>query len=67
MRFSGFYLFMESIKAIQAQNIYRVNPVTLFRERQPHNTNIFSNQNNFNLNRPVAQNETVANHLDLLA
>lgn len=59
---------MESIKAIQAQNIYRVNPVTLFGERQPQKqNNIFANTSGFNLNHPAAQSPTTANNLDLLA
>lgn len=57
---------MESIKAIQAQNIYKVNPVAFFGERQPQKeNNIFSS--GFNPNHPVAQNNTTANNLDILA
>ena len=59
---------MESIKAVQAQNIYRVNPVALFEERKPQkDNNIFAQVSGFNLNHPVAQNSTTANNLDLLA
>ena len=57
---------MESIKAIQAQNIYRVNPVNFFERRQPNN-NIFAQVSGFNLNHPSAQNEFNANKLDVLA
>ena len=60
---------MESIKAIQAQNIYRVNPNNLFenRNRQNRDTNIFARQSGFNLNHPQAQSPTLANSLDFLA
>lgn len=59
---------MESIKAIQAQNIYRVNPVTLFGERQSQKqNNIFANIPQFNLSHPAAQSQTTANNLDFLA
>lgn len=57
---------MENIRAIQAQNIYKVNPVAFFGERQPQKeNNIFSS--GFNPNHPVAQNNTTANNLDILA
>ena len=59
---------MESIKAIQAQNIYRVNPVTFFEQKKPQQkNNIFSQVSGFNLNHPSAQNAFTANNLDLLA
>lgn len=59
---------MESIKAIQAQNIYKVNPVAFFGERQTQKqNNIFANISGFNLNHPAAQNPTTANNLDFLA
>ena len=60
---------MESIRAIQAQNIYRVNPVNLFenRNRQNSEKNIFSQNFGFNLNHPQAQSPTNANALDILA
>ena len=59
---------MESIKAIQAQNIYKVNPVTFNpSQREPRENNIFAGISGFNLNYPAAQNETTANSLDLLA
>jgi hypothetical protein len=58
---------MESIKAIQAQNIYRVNPITLFRQPQQKDNNIFANVSGFSLNHPAAQDQFRANNLDLLA
>lgn len=59
---------MESIKAIQAQNIYRVNPITLTGQRQPQNeNNIFAKTSGFSLNHPAARNATTANNLDFLA
>jgi len=56
---------MESIKAVQAQNIYRVNPITLFAQRQKEN-NIFAQVSGFNLNHPNVKNQTTANNLDFL-
>lgn len=57
---------MESIKAIQANNIYRVNPVNLFENRK-QNTNLFS-QSEYNLNHPKTfGSATNGNHLDFLA
>lgn len=69
INFSGFILYMESIKAIQAQNLYRVNPINLFENRQQRNTqqNIFAYQSGFNLNHPAAQSPFRANNLDILA
>jgi len=59
---------MESIKAIQASNIYRVNPVALTGERSPQKeNNIFAKASDFNLNHPAARNATTANNLDFLA
>lgn len=59
---------MESIKAIQAQNIYKVNPVTLMGQRMPQKeNNIFAQASGFNLNHPAARSATTANNLDFLA
>lgn len=59
---------MESIRAIQAQNIYKVNPVNLFERReQKEKNNIFAQNFNFNLDHPQAKSPTLANSLDLLA
>ena len=55
---------MESIKAIQSQNIYRVNPINLFEKRKKKN-NIFAQ--NYNLFHPQAKSPTTANYLDILA
>lgn len=59
---------MESIRAIQAQNTYRVNPVALTGERpQQKENNIFAQTSGFNLFHPEARSATVANNLDFLA
>lgn len=57
---------MNSVKSIQPNNIYRVNPVNLFENRRQNN-NIFE-QSEYNLNHPkVFGSETQAGHLDFLA
>ena len=63
------------IDAIRQQQIYRVNPVSLYERRAQQNTieksNIFSNSNNsnYNLNHPAVAggNSNRASVLDLLA
>lgn len=66
---------MNTIDAIQRQNIFRVQPVNLFENRGQKEANKFDSglftaqENNiFNLNHPkVAGSETQARSLDLLA
>ena len=66
---------MNSINRIQPNNIFKVNPVALFENRQqgganPFDSGIFSKQTNenFNLNHPkVAGSEFQAKNLDFLA
>lgn len=62
---------MDNIKAIQPNNIYKVNPVNLFENRKPNGRmNLFEQQDNniFNLNHPkVSGSETQARSLDFLA
>lgn len=68
IKISGFVLYMESIKAIQAQNIYRVNPVALNGERPPQKeNNIFAQVSGFNPNHPAVRCASIANNLDFLA
>jgi len=63
------------IDAIRQQQIYRVNPVSLYERRNERNslekTNIFSNSNNsnYNLNHPAIAGGSSgrASVLDLLA
>lgn len=65
-KFSGFILYMNGIKAIQPNLIYKVNPVNLFENRK-QKSNLFA-QSEYNLNHPkVFGHETQANHLDFLA
>ncbi len=65
-KISGFILYMNSVKAIQPNNIYRVNPVNLFENRK-QNSNLFNNSE-YNLNHPkVFGSETQARTLDFLA
>ncbi len=67
-KISDFCLYMESIRAIQAQNIYKVNPVVLTGERPTQKeNNIFAQVSGFNLNHPAARSATTANNLDFLA
>ena len=69
---------MNSIDAIQPNNIYRVNAVNIFENRNQNNartnnifsTGLFAQQTNeiYNLNHPwVIGSETQARSLDLLA
>lgn len=62
---------MDNIKAIQPNNIYKVNPVNLFENRKQNGRmNLFEQQDNniFNLNHPkVSGSETQARSLDFLA
>lgn len=60
---------MESIKAVQAQNIYRVHPVNLFENRQQRNaqTSIFAGNSGFSPSHPAVQSPTTARSLDILA
>lgn len=65
---------MNGIKAIQSNNIYRVNPINLFENRQSFGSsgynysNKFSNDSEHNLNYPKhSGSETKARYLDLLA
>ncbi len=60
---------MENIKAIQAQNIYRVHPVNLFENRKQQNaqTNIFAGNSGFSPSHPAVQSPTIAKSLDILA
>lgn len=60
---------MESIKAVQAQNIYRVNPINFFENRQQRNaqTNIFAGNSGFSPSHPAIQSPTTARSLDILA
>lgn len=66
--FGFYFIYMESIRAVQAQSIYKVNPVNLFERReQKEQSNIFAQNFNFNLDHPQAKSPTLANSLDLLA
>lgn len=69
---------INSIDAIQQQNIYRVNAVNLFENNRSgvaernnrFNTGLFAQQTNgdYNPNHPMIKgSETQARHLDLLA
>jgi len=68
---------MTSIQPIQNQNIYRVNPINMFENKQDNakssnifETGLFANQKNtgYNLQHPRIQgSETQAKNLDLLA
>ena len=65
---------MNGIKPIQANNVFRVNPINLFESRGGSNAQLngglFARQSNseFNLNHPkVAGSEINAKFLDLLA
>lgn len=66
---------MNGIKPIQPNNIYRVNPINFFEQRQSsnssgysYNANMFSKNDGYNLNYPKhSGSETRAKHLDLLA
>lgn len=57
---------MNSVKAIQPNNIYRVNPINLF-ENKKQNANLFA-QGEYNLSHPkIAGSDTKAGRLDFLA
>lgn len=66
---------MNPIKAIQQNNIFKVNPVSLYGNREQYGNNkldsgLFSSQSggNYNLNHPkVIGSETQAKFLDLMA
>lgn len=65
IKISGFYLYMNSVKAIQPNSFYRINPISMFTGRQYEN--LFA-QSEHNLNHPkVFGHETNAKHLDFLA
>lgn len=57
---------MNSVKAIQPNSFYRINPISMFTDRKQYE-NLFA-QSEHNLNHPkVFGSETKANHLDFLA
>ncbi len=57
---------MNSVKAIQPNSFYRVNPISMFANRKQYE-NLFA-QSEHNLNHPkVFGHETKAKHLDFLA
>lgn len=68
---------IDGIKAVQPNNIFKVNPVQLFgdnnrtnrTENNPFNSSLFSQQTNenYNLNHPRVAGGASANNLDLLA
>lgn len=68
---------IDGIKAVQPNNIFKVNPVQLFgdnnrssrTENNPFNSSLFSQQTNgnYNLNHPRVAGGAQANSLDLLA
>ncbi|MCI1273965.1 MAG: hypothetical protein LKG27_05995 [Clostridiaceae bacterium] len=62
---------LDSIKAIQGQNIFRVNPVKLDEQNrfEQNGRNAIQNQETgqYSPNHPNMQNSSRANHLDLLA
>lgn len=68
---------IDGIKAVQPNNIFKVNPVQLFgdnnrssrTENNPFNSSLFSQQTNgnYNLNHPRVVGGASANNLDLLA
>lgn len=68
---------INGIKAVQPNNIFKVNPVQLFdnnnkqyrTENNPFNSSLFSQQTNgnYNLNHPRVAGGASANNLDLLA
>jgi hypothetical protein len=65
---------MDGIDKIQAQYIYKVNPVNLFENRNRNEGNkldsgLFAQQSNniFNLNHPQVANSSQGGSLDLLA
>lgn len=66
---------MSGIKPIQPNNIYRVNPINFFENRQKqdfasynYNANMFSKNDGYNLNYPKhSGSENKAKFLDLLA
>lgn len=68
-------MYMNTIDAIQRQNIFRVQPINLFENRSQKgagnfDSGLFKPQENniFNLNHPkVSGSETQAGFLDLLA
>lgn len=63
---SGFILYMNSVKAIQPNSFYRINPISMFTDCRQYK-NLFA-QSEHNLNHPkVFGSETKANHLDFLA
>lgn len=59
---------MNGIKPVQPNNVYRVNPVNLFenREKNGFNRGLQNSSSNFNLNHPKTS-ESQARHLDILA
>lgn len=71
MMVSSFILYMNTIKPIQQNNIYKVNPVNLIENRKQNDRmSLFERQDNniFNLNHPkVSGSETQARSLDFLA
>lgn len=67
---------IDGIKAVQPNNIFKVNPVQLFgdnrsnrTENNPFNSGLFTQQTNgnYNLNHPRVAGGASANNLDLLA
>ena len=67
---------IDGIKAVQPNNIFKVNPVKLFgdnnrsnkTENNPFNSSLFSQQTNgnYNVNHPRVAGGASANNLDLL-
>ena len=66
---------IDGIKAVQPNNIFKVNPVQLFgdnnrssrTENNPFNSSLFSQQTNGNYNLNHPRGGASANNLDLLA
>lgn len=64
---------LDSIKAVQAQQLYRVQPVSFNdgsggRQQRNSEVNFFSNGGAYNLNRPsVEGSPTLGRSLDLIA
>lgn len=67
---------IDGIKAVQANNIFRVNPVQMFEnnrqnrtESNPFSFGLFAQQTNenYNLSHPRVAGGVAANSLDLLA
>lgn len=67
---------IDGIKAVQANNIFKVNPVQMFEnsrqnrtENNLFNSSLFAQQTNgnYNLSHPRVAGGTSANSLDLLA